>query len=99
MIRKELLDTIRAVHAGQRRIPPEIAAQIAEHVADDMLTEREIEVLQRVAAGDANKQIGARLGLAEETVKAHMQNILSRLGANSRAHAVTIAVKRGIIEI
>lgn len=98
MLRKELCDTIRAVHAGQRRIPPEIAAEIAEHHADDALTEREIEVLRQVAAGNANKIVASVLGISEETVKTHMRSILSKLAANDRTHAVTIAMKRGIIE-
>jgi DNA-binding NarL/FixJ family response regulator len=99
MLRKELLDTIRAVHAGQRRIPPEIAGEIAEHHTDDALTEREIEVLRLVAAGKANKIVAAELAVAEETVKAHMRSILGKLAANDRTHAVTIALKRGIIDI
>ncbi|HUD41703.1 MAG TPA: response regulator transcription factor [Dokdonella sp.] len=98
-LRRELLDTIRSVHAGRRRIPEAVAAGIAEHAADDALTEREIEVLRLVAAGNANKDVAARLAIAEETVKAHMKNILSKLGANDRTHAVTIALKRGIFEI
>lgn len=98
-LRRELLETIRSVHAGRRRIPESIAAGIAEHAADDALTEREIEVLRLVAAGNANKEVAARLAIAEETVKAHMKNILSKLGANDRTHAVTIALKRGIFEI
>jgi DNA-binding NarL/FixJ family response regulator len=97
MIRKELLDTIRAVHAGRRRIPPEIATEIAEHVSQDALTNRELEVLQHVAAGNANKEVAARLGVSEETVKAHMRNVLAKLSANDRTHAVMIAVRRGII--
>jgi DNA-binding NarL/FixJ family response regulator len=99
MLRKELLDTIRAVYAGKRRIPPEIAAEIAEHHTDDALTEREIEVLRLVAAGNANKIVAAELTISEETVKAHMRSILSKLAANDRTHAVTIALKRGIINI
>jgi len=98
-IRKELLDTIRAVHAGQKRIPPGIASALAEHVADDMLTTRELEVLVHVAGGNANKIIAAQLAISEDTVKAHMKNVLSKLGANDRTHAVTIALKRGIIEL
>lgn len=98
-LRRELLETIRSVHAGRRRIPQSIAAGIAEHAADDALTDREIEVLRLVAAGNANKEVAARLAIAEETVKAHMKNILSKLGANDRTHAVTIAIKRGIFEI
>lgn len=99
MLRKELVDTIRAVHAGRKRIPPEIAMEIAEHQTDDALTEREIQVLRQVAGGNANKIVADRLAISEETVKAHMRSILSKLGANDRTHAVTIALKRGIIEI
>jgi len=99
MLRKELLDTIRAVHAGQRRLSPEIAAEIAEHATDGALTPREIEVLRLVAAGNANKEIGARLSLTEVTVKSHVKNVLAKLGANDRTHAVTIALKRGIIDL
>jgi DNA-binding NarL/FixJ family response regulator len=99
MLRKELLDTIRSVHAGHRRIPPEIASEIAEHHTDDALSQREIEVLQRVAAGGANKIIAGELNISEETVKAHMRSILAKLSANDRTHAVMIALKRGIIEL
>jgi DNA-binding NarL/FixJ family response regulator len=99
MLRKELLETVRSVHAGRKRIPPEIAIEIAEHHSDDALTEREIEVLRQVAAGNANKVIAGLLAISEETVKAHMRSILSKLGANDRTHAVTIALKRGIIQI
>jgi two-component system, NarL family, response regulator len=99
MLRKELLETIRAVHAGRRRIPAEVAAEMAEHATDDALTEREIEVLRHVAAGNTNRQVAAQLAIVEETVKAHMKSILSKLGAKDRTHAVTIALKRGIIDI
>jgi DNA-binding NarL/FixJ family response regulator len=99
MVRKELIDTIRTVHAGKKRFPPEIAIEIAEHHSDDSLTEREVEVLREVAGGNANKMVAQRLNVSEETVKAHMKNILSKLGANDRTHAVTIALRRGIIEI
>jgi DNA-binding NarL/FixJ family response regulator len=99
LLRKELLDTIRAVHAGQKRIPADVAAQLAEHVADDSLTARETEVLRLIAAGNANKLIADRLSITEETVKGHVKNILSKLGANDRTHAVTIGLKRGIIEL
>lgn len=99
MVRKELIETIRSVYAGKRRIPAEIAVEIAEHHSDDDLTDREIEVLREVAAGNANKIVAQHLKVSEETVKAHMKNILSKLGANDRTHAVTIALKRGIIEI
>ena len=98
-VNKELLATIRAVHAGERRIPPEIAAQLAEHTGEDELTERELDVLRLIAAGNPNKEIAAQLELAEDTVKRHVTNILSKLGANDRTHAVTIGLKRGIIEL
>ena len=98
MLRTELMDTIRAVHAGRRRIPPEIARELAEHVADDTLTERETEILRLVATGTSNKIIADRLHLSEATVKGHMKNILSKLGANDRTHAVTIAMKRGFLD-
>jgi DNA-binding NarL/FixJ family response regulator len=99
LLRKELLETIRAVHAGQRRLPPEIAAEIAEHATDSALTPREIDVLRLIAGGNANKEIAAQLSLTEETVKGHVKNILAKLDANDRTHAVTIGLKRGIIEI
>ena len=99
MVRKELVETIRTVHAGKKRIPAEIAVEMAEHHSDDALTEREMEVLREVAAGNANKVVAAHLRISEETVKAHMKSILSKLGANDRTHAVTIGLKRGIIDI
>ena len=99
MLRRELLDTIRAVHKGQRQIPLEVAAQLAEHTADDSLTSREIEVLRLIAAGKANKLVASDLSITEEMVKGHVKSILSKLGASDRTHAVTIALKRGIIEI
>ena len=98
-VHRELLETIRAVHAGKKRIPPDIAAQLAEHAADDELTPREIDVLRLIAAGNANKQIADQLSIGEATVKSHVTNILSKLGANERAHAVTIGLKRGFIEL
>ena len=98
-VRKELLETIRAVHAGHRRVSPELAAGIAEHAADNVLTPREVCVLCLVAGGNANKEIAFRLLLTEETVKAHIRNILGKLGANDRTHAVAIGVKRGIIDL
>jgi DNA-binding NarL/FixJ family response regulator len=98
-VRKELLDSIRAVHAGQERIPPEVAAELAEHTAEDALSSREIDVLRLIAAGNANKEIAGQLSISEETVKSHISNILAKLGANDRTHAVTIALKRGIIEL
>ena len=99
LLRKELLDTIRAVHGGQKRMPPEIAAEVAEHSADEALTPREIEVLRLIAGGNANKEIAARLSLTEDTIKGHVKNILGKLGANDRTHAVTIGLKRGIFEL
>jgi len=96
---EELLNTIRAVHAGQKRIPPEIAAELADHATDDPLTEREIDVLRLVAAGNSNKQIADQLSISEATVKSRVTNILSKLGANDRAHAVTIGLTRGIIKL
>jgi len=95
----ELLDTIRAVHAGKKRIPPDVAAELADHATDDPLTEREIDVLKLIAAGNANKQIADQLSISEATVKSRVTNILSKLSANDRAHAVTIGLKRGIIEL
>ena len=98
MLRAELVDTIRTVYAGKRRIPKEIAAELAEHVTDDTLSEREIEILRRVAMGSSNKIIASHVGVSEATVKSHLRNILSKLGANDRTHAVTIAIKRGFID-
>jgi len=95
----ELLGTIRAVHAGKKRIPPDVAAELADHAIDDALTEREIDVLKLIAAGNGNKQIANELSISEATVKSRVTNILSKLGANDRAHAVTIGLKRGIIEL
>jgi DNA-binding NarL/FixJ family response regulator len=98
-VRRELLDTIRVVHAGQKRIPPEVAAELAEHAGEDDLTAREIDVLRLIATGNANKEIAGQLAIAEDTVKSHVTNILAKLGANDRTHAVTIGLKRGIIEL
>ena len=98
-VHRELLDAIRSVHAGHKRIPPEIAAELADHAADDQLSSREIDVLRLIGEGNANKQIADKLSIAETTVKNHISNILSKLGANDRAHAVTIALQRGIIEL
>jgi DNA-binding NarL/FixJ family response regulator len=95
----ELLETIRAVHAGKKRIPPDVAVELADHATDDALTEREIDVLRLIAAGNGNKQIADVLSISEATVKSRVTNILSKLGANDRAHAVTIGLKRGIIEL
>jgi DNA-binding NarL/FixJ family response regulator len=99
LVRKELIETIRAVHAGKRRVPAEIATEIAEHVADDVLTDREIEVLRGVASGKSNKLIAAELDISEGTVKTHMKSILPKLDATDRTHAVIIALKRGILDI
>ena len=97
--RKELIETIRAVHAGQKRLSAELAAEIAEHATDDVLTAREIDVLRLVAHGNANKDIAVHLYIAEDTVKGHIKNILAKLGAKDRTHAVTIALKRGVIRL
>jgi DNA-binding NarL/FixJ family response regulator len=99
LLQKELLETIRAVHAGQRRIPPEVAAELADHTIDDALTTREIDVLRLIAGGNSNKLIADQLSITEETVKGYVKNILSKLGASDRTHAVTIALKRGIIDL
>jgi DNA-binding NarL/FixJ family response regulator len=99
MVRKELAGAIRSVHAGKRHIPAEIAAELAAHVADDALSPREIKVLRLVAMGNSNKQIAGQLTIVEETVKAHISNILSKLGANDRTHAVTIATTRGFLGV
>lgn len=99
LLRKELLETIRAVHGGQKRLSSEAAAGIAEYGIDGALTPREIDVLRLIAAGNANKEIGTQLSLTEVTVKSHVKNILAKLGANDRTHAVTIALKRGIIDL
>jgi DNA-binding NarL/FixJ family response regulator len=99
LLRKELLDTIRAVHAGQRRLSSEVAAEIAEHVNDGVLTPREVDVLRLVAGGNPNKEIAAQLSLTEETVKSHIRSILSKLDANDRTHAVAIGLRRGIIQL
>jgi DNA-binding NarL/FixJ family response regulator len=98
-VNKELPEVIRAVHAGQKRIPPEIAIELAEHTAEDDLSRREIDVLRLIASGNANKEIAGKLFIAEETVKSHVTNILAKLQANDRTHAVTTALKRGIIDL
>jgi len=98
-LHKELMETIRAVHAGKKTLSPEISYQIAEHATDDTLTPAEISVLRLIAAGNANKQIADQLSITEETVKSRVKSILSKLGANDRTHAATIGLKRGIIEL
>ena len=97
-VRTDLLTALRAVHGGRRHIPPEIAAELAEHMVDTALSARELEVLKRVAAGNSNRSVASLMCLSEDTVKSHMKNISSKLGANDRTHAVMIAVKRGMID-
>jgi DNA-binding NarL/FixJ family response regulator len=99
VLRKELPETIRLVHAGHKRIAPEVATELAEHAGDETLSLREVEVLRLISGGNANKMIAGRLSIAEETVKGHVKNILAKLAANDRTHAVTIGLKRGIIEL
>jgi DNA-binding NarL/FixJ family response regulator len=98
-LRTDLLDVIRAVHLGKKRVPIEVASEIAEHAGDDALTPREIEVLENVASGHSNKIVADRLDISEETVKTHMRSILSKLGASDRTHAVTIALRRGFLDM
>ena len=98
-VRKELLETVRAIHAGRRHIPAEIAQEIAFHASDEALSEREIGVLDHVAAGKANKEIAWLLSISEDTVKAHMRSIFAKLDVNDRTQAVTAALRRGIIEL
>jgi DNA-binding NarL/FixJ family response regulator len=98
-LHKELLDTIRAVHAGRKALSPEASYEMAEHSTDDALTPAEISVLRLIAAGNANKQIADQLSITEETVKSRVKSILSKLGANDRTHAAMIGLKRGIIEL
>ena len=96
---KELVEAIRQVHAGKKRIPPQLAAQLAEHVSDDDLTAREIEVLGQVAGGNRNRDIAEKLFITEETVKVHIKHIMEKLGASDRTQAVAIGVRRGIIQL
>ena len=98
-LRTELIDAIRDVHRGQRRVQRDVADEIALHVVDEALTDREIAILRLVAIGKANKQVGAELGLSEETIKGHLKNIFSKLDVADRTHAVTVAARRGIIEL
>ena len=98
-VRKELLDTIRAVRAGKKFIDAEVAAELASHATDDALSEREIEVLSLIAAGNSNKLIADQLAISEDTVNSHVRSIFSKLGANDRTRAVTVGLKRGIIEL
>jgi DNA-binding NarL/FixJ family response regulator len=99
LVRMEILDTIRLVYAGEMRIQADVAADMAKHTADAVLTSREIQVLQLVASGYANKAISAKLDINEETTKTHIKNILAKLGARDRTHAVSLGVKRGIISL
>ena len=99
LLHKELVETIRAVHAGKKILSPEISFQIAEHAADDTLNAGEIDVLRLIAGGHANKEIAAQLSVPEETVKGRVRSILAKLGANDRTHAAMIGLKRGIIEL
>jgi DNA-binding NarL/FixJ family response regulator len=96
---KELVEAVRQVHAGRKRIPHEIAAQLADHIADEPLTGREIDVLQHVAGGNRNKDIAQQLSISEETVKVHVKHIMEKLGATDRTAAVAIGVRRGIIQL
>jgi DNA-binding NarL/FixJ family response regulator len=98
-VKDELAETIRVVHSGRRRVPPEIAAEIAEHLGDEHLSDRELDILSRVARGLTNKEIARELSIAAGTVNAHVKNILLKLHAHDRTQAVTVALKRGIIEI
>jgi len=99
LVRKELLDTIRAVHNGLKRIDPDVATQLAYHMGNEGLSPREIEVLSLVAAGNSNKLVATQLGITEDTVKAHLKSIMAKLGANDRTHAVTLALSRGMIQL
>jgi len=96
---KELMDTIRQVHAGKKRIPPEVASQLAEHFSDEALTDREVEVLQSIAGGNRNRDIANALFISEETVKVHIKHIMDKLGAGDRTEAVAIGLRRGIIHL
>jgi len=98
-LHKELLDTIRAVHAGRKNLSPEVSFDLAEHAAEESLSPLEVRVLRLIAEGNSNKEIAARLSVTEDSVKGHVRNILSKLGANDRTHAAMIGIKRGIIEL
>jgi DNA-binding NarL/FixJ family response regulator len=99
MPKNDLLGVIRSVHGGKRHVPPDVAARLAEHIADDDLTVRELEVLRLIRDGHRNKQIADELAIAETTVNFHIKNLVDKLGANDRTHAVTIAVRRGLLQI
>jgi len=99
MPKNELLGVIRSIHSGKRHVPPEVAARLAEHLGDDDLTQRELEVLRLIRDGHRNKQIADELAIAETTVNFHIKNLVDKLGANDRTHAVTIAIRRGLLQI
>jgi DNA-binding NarL/FixJ family response regulator len=99
LLRKELLTTIRAVHAGKKALSPEVSYELAEHAVDDALSPAEVRVLRLIAEGKSNREIAAHLSTTEDSIKNHVKNILSKLGANDRTHAVVVALKRGIIEL
>jgi DNA-binding NarL/FixJ family response regulator len=96
---EEMIEIIRHVHAGKKRVPPEIAAQLAEHYSDDALTEREIDVLRQIAGGNRNRDIADKLFISEHTVKIHIKHIMEKLGASDRTEAVAIGARRGIIQL
>lgn len=96
---KDLVDAIRQVHAGRKRVPPDVAARLAEHLGDESLTEREIDVLRHVAGGNRNRDIAQRMFISEETIKVHLKHIMNKLGAGDRTQAVAIAVRRGILQL
>jgi len=99
MPRKQLVEMIRKIHAGKRHVPPEVAAQLAEHLGYEALSKREVEVLQKIAGGNRNSDIATLLFITEETVKGHVKHIMERLGANDRTEAVAIGLRRGIIQL
>jgi DNA-binding NarL/FixJ family response regulator len=99
LVRKDLLETIRAVHAGLKRIHPDVATQLAHHTGEEALTAREIEVLALIAAGNSNRSVAVHLSITEDTAKGHVKSIIAKLGVNDRTHAVTLALKRGIIQL
>jgi DNA-binding NarL/FixJ family response regulator len=99
MPKNDLLAVIRSVHAGRRYVPPEVAAKLAEHLGEEMLTPRELEVLRLIRDGHRNKQIAQKLEIAETTVNFHIKNLLDKLGARDRTHALTIALRRGLLQI
>jgi DNA-binding NarL/FixJ family response regulator len=98
-VKDELAETIRVVHSGRRRVPPEIAAEIAEHLSDEHLSDRELDILSRVARGRTNKEIARELSISASTVNAHVKNILLKLHAHDRTEAVTVALRRGVLEL